>query len=106
MARMGGDEFVVMLLDLSTRRAEAVAEVQAVGQKIVAALRHPYQLGSLVHHGSASVGASLFDEDVESAEELLKRADMALYQAKGAGRNQLCFFSQDEGDLALAPKEL
>jgi diguanylate cyclase (GGDEF)-like protein/PAS domain S-box-containing protein len=106
VARLGGDEFVVMLLDLSTHRAEAVAEVQAVGQKIVAALRQPYQLGSLVHHGSASVGASLFDEDVESAEELLKRADVALYQAKGAGRNQVCFFSQDDGDLALAPKEL
>jgi diguanylate cyclase (GGDEF)-like protein/PAS domain S-box-containing protein len=98
VARLGGDEFVVMLLDLSEHRVEAVAEVQAVGQKIVAALRQPYHLGPLIHHSSASVGVALFDEEAESADALLKRADVALYQAKGAGRNQLCFFSEGEGE--------
>lgn len=103
VARLGGDEFVVMLLDLSAHRDDAVTEVQAVGQKIVAALRQPYRLGPLVHHGSTSVGACLFDEHDDSAGELLKRADLALYQAKGAGRDQLCFFSQDDGAGRAAP---
>ena len=103
VARLGGDEFVVMLKDLSPHNAEAAAQVEAVGAKVLAALKLPYPLGGVEHQGSGSVGIALFgglpsepDMPVSTGEstvdELFKRADMALYQAKNMGRNTVCFF--------------
>jgi diguanylate cyclase (GGDEF)-like protein/PAS domain S-box-containing protein len=92
VARIGGDEFVVMLEDLSETVQEAATQAEAVGEKILANLNAPYQLGSYTHRSTASIGITLFADDQEAVDDLLKRADLAMYQAKAAGRNTLRFF--------------
>ncbi|ADE13036.1 bifunctional diguanylate cyclase/phosphodiesterase [Sideroxydans lithotrophicus] len=92
VARLGGDEFVVMLEDLSEKDLEAAAQTEAVGEKILAALNQPYQLGKHEYRNTPSIGATLFNDHQQSLDELLKQADIAMYQAKRAGRNALRFF--------------
>ena len=93
VARLGGDEFIVMLQDLSGDEREASRLAEAIGHKILQALHKRFELGSSEHRVSASVGVTLFgDHPGERVEEPLKRADMAMYQAKFAGRNALRFF--------------
>ena len=92
VARLGGDEFVVMLESLSGSMKEAAAHAEIVGEKIVATLGQPYSLTGYEHRSSASIGVAMFLGCNDVAEELLKRADMAMYQAKSAGRNTMRFF--------------
>ena len=95
VARLGGDEFVVMLVDLSEVSQEAATQVKTVGEKIVATLGQPYLLSGYEHHSTASIGVTLFGDRQLTSDELLKRADLAMYQAKSAGRNTLRFFDPD-----------
>ena len=110
VARLGGDEFVVILQDLD---AEAVAATQAesVAVKIQAAVNQPYLLdlslagGDLkphTHSCTSSIGIALFCDQSLSVEELMKRADTAMYQAKAAGRNTLRFFDPDMQSVVTA----
>jgi diguanylate cyclase (GGDEF)-like protein/PAS domain S-box-containing protein len=92
VARLGGDEFVVVLKDLSERSVDAASQVKVIGEKILLTLNRPYCLASLEHHSTASVGATLFGEYRNNIEDLLKQADIAMYQAKADGRNALRFF--------------
>ncbi len=92
VARLGGDEFVVMLEGLSQDALEAATQAEAVGDKVLALLNESYQLGDNEHHSTPSIGITLFGAPDEGIEEPLKRADMAMYQAKAAGRNTLRFF--------------
>jgi diguanylate cyclase (GGDEF)-like protein/PAS domain S-box-containing protein len=92
VARLGGDEFVILLQDLSSSEILAGNQVRVVGQKIIEAINAPYILKQHEHHTSPSIGACLFRERGVSADELLKRADTAMYQAKAAGRNAMHFF--------------
>ena len=103
VARLGGDEFVVILEDLD---AEALAAMQAesVAVKIQNALNQPYLLdlstadgefNTRTYHCTASIGITLFRDQSVSVDELLKRADTAMYQAKAAGRNTLRFFDPE-----------
>jgi diguanylate cyclase (GGDEF)-like protein/PAS domain S-box-containing protein len=93
VARVGGDEFVVMLQDLSEIALEAATQAEAVGDKILTVLDQTYELAHHEYHGTASVGITLFGGELhESIEEPLKRADLAMYHAKAAGRNTLRFF--------------
>ncbi len=92
VARLGGDEFLVMLEDLSKDDQESAAQTEDIGEKILAALNLTYQLGPHEHHSTPSIGASLFSGNVQSTDNLLKQADIAMYQAKKAGRNTLRFF--------------
>jgi diguanylate cyclase (GGDEF)-like protein/PAS domain S-box-containing protein len=85
VARLGGDEFVVMLQALGSSVEEARNQVQRRGSALLATLSEPYPLGSHVHHCTPSMGATLFLGQGRSAEELLKQADTAMYQAKAAG---------------------
>lgn len=91
-ARFGGDEFVVMLEDLSIDAEAAAAQAERVGEKILARLNAPYELVGRQHNSSPSIGVTLFCGLSQTVDELLKRADLAMYQAKGAGRNTLRFF--------------
>ncbi len=95
LARLGGDEFVIMLEDLSMEENRAAVQAQGVSEKVLKAIRQPYSLGGHKLHSSASVGISLLSGADLTAEELLKRADAAMYQAKNAGRNTLRFFDPD-----------
>ncbi|MGQ0712057.1 MAG: sensor domain-containing protein [Rhodoferax sp.] len=92
VARLGGDEFVVMLQMLSPHAEEAAADVEAVGRKVLAVLNQPFRLGGIEHHSTPSMGVAMFQHEHVTIEELLKRADLAMYQAKAAGRNTLRFF--------------
>ena len=91
-ARLGGDEFVVLLRDLSSHKPEAAVRAEIAGEKILAALNRVYILDGLEYHRSASVGLTLFGPDNAVREDLLKQADLAMYQSKAAGRNTLRFF--------------
>jgi diguanylate cyclase (GGDEF)-like protein/PAS domain S-box-containing protein len=92
VARLGGDEFVLMIQDLSEASGEAAAQAEAMASKVLGALGWPYQLGSHEYRGSSSIGVALFSGREVGIDELLKRADLAMYQAKSAGRNTLRFF--------------
>ncbi|MDP2822081.1 MAG: PAS domain S-box protein [Sulfuritalea sp.] len=94
-ARLGGDEFVVMLTDLSEDAAEARRQAEAVGEKILATLNKPYDLFGKQHHSTPSIGITLFANQHKSVDELLKQADLAMYQSKAAGRNTMRFFDPD-----------
>lgn len=92
VARLGGDEFVVMLEQLSHAEEVAAAQGKTIGEKILVKLRQPYQITGYEHNSSASIGITLFNAHQDSSDELMKRADIAMYQAKSAGRNTLRFF--------------
>jgi diguanylate cyclase (GGDEF)-like protein/PAS domain S-box-containing protein len=92
VARLGGDEFVVMLQDLSEEPGAAASQAEIVGEKIIQTLNQPYLLTDTTHRSTPSVGVTLFGEKPEKPDDLLKRADLAMYQAKAAGRNTLRFF--------------
>ena len=92
VARLGGDEFVVMLQKLSSDPNEAAAHAESVGKKILSTLNQSYRLGGNEHHSTPSIGIALFHDNLLTIDELLKRADLAMYQAKAAGRNTARFF--------------
>ncbi len=87
VARLGGDEFVVLLENLGEDGEQAAAKAEIVGNKIIAALDEPYRLGDDEYHSTPSIGITLFGDRDDSVTELLKQADLAMYQAKAAGRN-------------------
>ncbi|VUZ23787.1 Uncharacterised protein [uncultured Comamonas sp.] len=93
VARHGDDEFVVLLENLSRHPGEAVSLVERIGQRILEVFRAPFLLHGEPHHTTASIGIALFLGQELTAEELLKRADLAMYQAKTAGRDTLQFYS-------------
>ncbi len=101
VARFGGDEFVVMLVDLSPDKEQAQAEAQAVAEKLRIKLAEPYVLAinrhggpddSIVHRCTASIGVALFINNGPSQDDIVKWADSAMYQAKEGGRNRVQFF--------------
>ncbi len=92
VARLGGDEFVVMLEDLSGTPDEAARQAEVVGRKLLAALNQHYDIAPLRVHSTPSMGITLFGERHENIEEPIRRADLAMYQSKAAGRNTIRFF--------------
>lgn len=96
LARHGGDEFVVVLAGLGTTAQEAISQAEAVGQKILAEVRKPvFGKGVEPLYTSLSVGVSVFGgggREAETVDELLKRCELAMYQAKSDGRNMLRFY--------------
>lgn len=111
VARLGGDEFVVLIEDVSADEQEALHKVATVAEKIRETLAYPYRLKDSEHNSSPSIGVTLYRGNVESVDELLKHADIAMYQVKNDGRNGVCFFkpamqtdtqSQDNLEEALS----
>ncbi|MDE2259241.1 MAG: EAL domain-containing protein [Betaproteobacteria bacterium] len=98
VARIGGDELVVILKDLSEHVLEAAVQMEAIGNKILAILNQPYQLATHEYHSTASIGVTLFSDHDQSQEELLKQADIAMYEAKKAGHNTMRFFDPQMQD--------
>lgn len=92
VSRFGGDEFVVLLEGFDENTLDAAGQTETVGEKIFAALREPYLIGPHEYHGTTSIGATLFNARQQSIDDILKQADIAMYQAKKEGRNVLRFF--------------
>lgn len=97
-SRFGGDEFVVMLENLSKQETEAVKQAEVVGEKILLALSKPYKLAKHEYQRTASIGVSFFNNQRISHEDLLKQADIAMYHAKKSGRNTIGFFNPQMQD--------
>lgn len=101
VARFGGDEFVVMLSELSVENSESTAQAGVIAEKIRAALDRPFVLqgrqkgtaeNTVEHQCTASIGVALFSKRDASRDDILKWADKAMYQAKEAGRNLIRFY--------------
>ena len=92
VARLGGDEFVVLLEELSSEADEAATQTELVAEKIRSELSQPYLLQDYECLSTVSIGISLFLRHQENSDTLLQHADVAMYQAKTAGRNAIRFF--------------
>lgn len=92
VARLAGDEFVVLLEEVGAQESAASRNVAGIAEKIRLSLAAPYQLKEHVYHSSSSIGVSLFYGNEKSDGELIKCADIAMYQAKNAGQNTVRFF--------------
>lgn len=107
VARLGGDEFVVLVEGMSGHAREAAAQTETLACKILAALNEPYQLRIHECRSTPSIGATLFHEGRPGTpEEVLKQADIAMYQAKQSGRNGMRFFDQGMQDSLSARARL
>lgn len=105
VARIGGDEFVILLAQLSEQPEEAASQTKLVALKILTTLNHPYQLDNFEYRNTPSIGASLFSQQ-DSSEDLMRQADIAMYQAKKAGRNAFRFFDPQMQDIINARANL
>jgi diguanylate cyclase (GGDEF)-like protein/PAS domain S-box-containing protein len=92
VARLGGDEFVVLFEEISANMQESSHKVALIAEKIRVALAEPYLLKGHEFHSSPSIGVCTYRGNAESVDTLMKHADMAMYQAKDAGRNAVRFF--------------
>jgi diguanylate cyclase (GGDEF)-like protein/PAS domain S-box-containing protein len=92
VARIGGDEFVIMLEGLSDSIFEAARQAEIICEKILNVLNQAYHLNTYEYHSTTSIGATLFSGHEVGSDELLKQADIAMYQSKTAGRNAIRFF--------------
>ncbi len=106
VARLGGDEFVVILEDLNEDPSQAAIEAEEIGHNVLAKLNHTYQLDGHVYQNTPSIGITLFYKPMQCINDLLKEADIAMYQAKKAGRNTLRFFTKDMAASIVARTEL
>jgi diguanylate cyclase (GGDEF)-like protein/PAS domain S-box-containing protein len=92
VSRLGGDEYVVLIEGLSSEALTAASEVEMCAIKVLHTLSQVYDLGGHQFHSSASIGITLFDKNNPSIDDLLKQADIAMYEAKSSGRNAFRFF--------------
>ncbi|MFY9261152.1 MAG: GGDEF domain-containing protein [Gallionella sp.] len=105
VARFGGDEFVVMIGELDADKERSRTQTAVIAEKIRAILAEPYLLirkqvaavnATVEHHCTSSIGVVLFLDHDATQEDILKWADIAMYQAKDAGRNRIRFFERHE----------
>ncbi len=104
VSRLGGDEFIMLLSNLSTEKNKAVSHVATVVNKVLEVLRKPYEVQRHDLHISASIGITLIPNQNSSVEQLLKQADTAMYAAKRNGKNSYSFYQpemQYEADKRL-----
>jgi diguanylate cyclase (GGDEF)-like protein len=101
VARWGGDEFVALLRELAATQAESTRQAGVIAEKIRVALARPYvmtiQSGNdaketIAHQCSSSIGVALFNGHAQTADDIFRQADIAMYQAKGSERNTVRFY--------------
>ncbi|MEK9825160.1 MAG: EAL domain-containing protein [Methylotenera sp.] len=96
VSRLGGDEFVVIIDKLDENPDEATLQVRVVCEKILRSFEAPFVLNHYTHHSTPSIGVTLFGQDATTTvDELLRRADLAMYKAKDSGRNAYRFFDPE-----------
>ena len=96
MARLGGDEFVIILEEMS-----GIQDVAGVAQKLIHALEQPVMLERQEVFATTSIGISVYPDDGDNADTLIKHADTAMYRAKERGRNNCQFYTADMNERAL-----
>lgn len=110
IARLGGDEFVILLANIGLDEKYAASLCEQIAKKILVELNKPYLLDEINYQSTASVGITLFNSDRVSSDELMKQADLAMYQSKEMGRNTLSFFDPEMEkslkDRALLEEEM
>lgn len=106
VARLGGDEFVVMLEELDSQPDTAAEQAQLIGDKLLGTLATPYPLAGEMLQSSGSIGIALFCGANVSADELMKRADLSMYEAKNNGKNALRFYDPTMQDNMQRQLEL
>ncbi|ABM04824.1 diguanylate cyclase/phosphodiesterase with PAS/PAC sensor(s) [Psychromonas ingrahamii 37] len=106
VARLGGDEFVVLLENLSLQAIEAANKAKKVAKKIIFELAQYYQLNMHRYHSTTSIGVTIFSGNETGIEELLKQADIAMYQSKAAGRNTWHFFNKTMQESIIARADM
>ena len=92
LARLGGDEFAFVLEGLGEDAEIAAREAQQVGERIIRAAQRPHRLKDSEYLGTASLGITLFGRGDDTPDDLLKRAELAMYRAKAKGRNTMSLF--------------
>ncbi len=95
VARFGGDEFVILLDDLGTEREGAEDRAGAAAERLLACFAAGFDIAGIDQYSTASIGVTLFDGEPVSPEDLLQRADLAMYKAKAGGRNAYALYSPD-----------
>jgi diguanylate cyclase (GGDEF)-like protein/PAS domain S-box-containing protein len=98
VARLGGDEFVVLLEGLGDNLSDAFGVAELVGHKILNSCNLPFQLNNQQYYNSCSIGIALLEGNKFTVAEILKQADISMYQAKKAGRNTMRFFDSSMQD--------
>ena len=93
VARLGGDEFVILLEFLSQDAEEAERQVRVVAEKVLNEIRKSFLINAIEIHASVSVGIAMFTSPHLPSDEMLRRADAAMYRAKSSGRDRFCFFA-------------
>ena len=106
VARLGGDEFVILLESLNLQEPGAASQAKIIANKILESLAAPYLLRGFHHRSTPSIGITVFLGEHDAIDELLKKADVAMYQAKAAGRNTACFFDPEMQAAAVIQAEL
>lgn len=95
VSRFGGDEFVVMLENLSADSQVALVETNKIAQFILTELNKPYNLGKIEYLSTPSIGVAILGEHGETQQDLLKHADIAMYHAKKISRNTVCIYDEN-----------
>ena len=92
VARLGGDEFIILLEDLAATEKEAAANAKRIAEKTLKSFSRPFEIAYREHYSSASIGIAIFSGLSTTFDDVLKQADLAMYQSKAAGRNAMSFF--------------
>lgn len=93
VARFGGDEFVILLCGLDKSIVKMKNDTEEIAKRVLNAINKPFDLSGHIYKSSPSIGIVVFGDKNESQENLIKYADIAMYQAKKSGRNRIKFFN-------------
>ena len=102
LARIGGDEFALILEDLDERVQGAAMKAKKAATLIIEQLKRPFFIDGQQFHTTASIGVDIFSANTESANELLKQVEVAMYEAKSSGGDTLCFFDPNMLNIVTA----
>ena len=94
VARIGGDEFIIVLDDLPNEFYQAKEHTEAISKKIRSSIKAPFKLRDITYEITTSIGICIFDDELLKIDAILKRADIALYKAKDTGKDNICFYRE------------
>jgi len=101
VARLGGDEFVVLLSNIGTNIAEVSANAEFIAKKINKVLVEEFVLQDSSYRTSASIGITIFGKTATKPDDVLRQADIAMYQSKATGKNNFTFFNSDMQQIVV-----